>query len=77
MGISLQLATGHGITSLQGSEQKSRCFSDFSNRLSVLYVLFHDSDHVIREFPILLLFCINDRMHHHTCGVRVNSFFFV
>ena len=45
------LATGQGITSLQGSEQKSRCFSDFSNRLSVLYVLFHDSDHVIREFP--------------------------
>ena len=31
-------ATGRGITNLQGSERKSRCFSDFSNRLSVLYV---------------------------------------
>ena len=50
------LATGRGITSLQGSEQKARCFSDFSNGLSVLCVLFHDSDHVIREFPFCYCF---------------------
>ena len=55
MGMSLRSPQAREY-SLQGSEQKSRCFSDLSNRLSVLYVLFHDSDHVIREFPFCFCF---------------------
>ena len=69
------LATGQGITSLQGSEQKSRCFSDFSNRLSTSYFMTQTTSK-LKGISLLLPFCINDRMHHHTRGVRVNHYFF-